>query len=126
MNEFDLNLKIKVLEEKAEALRGTLGVAISEAQIAREELANMNKPVITEDVAVDLVANICRVFSEALGNIDGSDLEIDLCLEYDNKITIDGISGLDDIDEPADEIHDILSDVFNIVSELDEDIYNKP
>ena len=126
MNKEQLKVKLATLEANEKIKRQELGVATSAAQVAREELANVNKPVITEDVAVDLVADICRVFSEALGNIDGSDLEIDLCLEYDNRIKIDGINGLDDIDEPADEIHDVLADVFNIVGELDEDIYNKP
>jgi hypothetical protein len=121
MDKNQLKTKLEVLETNETVKREELGVAISATQVVREELAEFGKPVITEDVAVDLVASICRVFSEALGNIDGSDLEIDLCLEYDNKITIDGINGLDDIDEPADEIHGVLSDIFNIVTELDDE-----
>jgi hypothetical protein len=120
MDKEQLKVKLATLEANEKIKRDELGVATSAAQVAREELAEFGKPRITEDVAVDLVANICRVFSEALGNIDGSDLEVDLCLEYDNRITIDGINGLDDIDEPADEIHDVLADVFNIVDDGDD------
>jgi hypothetical protein len=126
MNKEQLKAKLEALVANEAIKRDELGVAISSAQVAREELANINKPKITEDVAIDLVSNLCRAFNDALGNVDSSDFGIDFSLDYNNTVVVDGISGLDDIDAPEDEFHEILSDAFAIVEDEDEDVYNKP
>ena len=121
MDKENLKVKLEALEANEAIKRDELGVATSAAQVAREELANVNKPKITEDQAVDLVANLCRVFNEALGSVDSSAIEIEFSMDYDNRVVVDNISGLDEISEPEDEINDVLSDIFNIVTELDDE-----
>ena len=126
MNKEQLKAKLEALVANEAIKRDELGVAISSAQVAREELANINKPRITEDVANELVSNLCRAFNDALGNVDSSDFGIDFSLDYNNTVVVDDISGLDDIDAPEDAFHEILSDAFAIVEDEDEDVYNKP
>jgi len=126
MNKEQLKAKLEALVANEAIKRDELGVAISSAQVAREELANINKPKITEDVANELVSNLCRAFNDALGNVDSSDFGIDFSLDYNNTVVVDDISGLDDIDAPEDAFHEILSDAFAITLDEDEDVYNKP
>jgi hypothetical protein len=126
MNKEQLKAKLEALVANEAIKRDELGVAISSAQVAREELANINKPKITEDVANELVSNLCRAFHDALGGLDSSDLGIDFSLDYNNTVVVDDVSGLDDIDAPEDAFHEILSDAFAIVEDEDEDVYNKP
>ncbi len=126
MNKEQLKAKLEALVANEAIKRDELGVAISSAQVAREELANINKPKITEDVANDLVSNLCRAFHDALGGLDSSDLNIEFSLDYNNMVVVDDIGGLDDIDAPEDAFHSILSDTFAIIEDGDEDIYNKP
>ena len=122
MNKEQLKVKLEALEANEAIKREELGVAISSAQVAREELANINKPKITEDVANELVSNLCRAFHDALSGLDSSDLGIDFSLDYNNTVVVDDISGLDDIDAPEDAFHEILSDAFAIVEDEDEDL----
>ena len=126
MNKEQLKAKLEALVANEAIKRDELGVAISSAQVAREELANVNKPKITEDVANELVSNLCRAFNDALSGLDSSDLGIDFSLDYNNTVVVDDVSGLDDIDAPEDAFHEILSDAFAIVEDEDEDVYNKP
>jgi hypothetical protein len=126
MNKEQLKAKLEALVANEAIKRDELGVAISSAQVAREELANINKPKITEDVANELVSNLCRAFNDALGGLDSSDLGIDFSLDYNNTVVVDDVSGLDDIEAPEDAFHEILSDAFAIVEDEDEDVYNKP
>ena len=122
MNKEQLKAKLEALVANEAIKRDELGVAISSAQVAREELANINKPKITEDVANELVSNLCRAFHDALGGLDSSDLGIDFSLDYNNTVVVDDISGLSDIDAPEDEFHEILSDAFAITLDEDEDL----
>ena len=126
MNKEQLKAKLEALVANEAIKRDELGVAISSAQVAREELANINKPKITEDVANELVSNLCRAFHDALSGLDSSDFGIDFSLDYNNTVVVDDVSGLDDIDAPEDAFHEILSDAFAIVEDEDEDVYNKP
>ena len=119
MNKEQLKAKLEALVANEAIKRDELSVAISSAQVAREELANINKPKITEDVANELVSNLCRAFNDALSGLDSSDLGIDFSLDYNNTVVVDDISGLDDIDAPEDAFHEILSDAFAIVEDED-------
>ena len=121
MNKEQLKVKLEALEANEAIKREELGVAISSAQVAREELANINKPKITEDLAVELVSCLCRAFSDQLSNYDSGDLDIEFSLDYNNTVVVDNISGFDDLDAPEDEFHSILEDTFNIVRELEQD-----
>ena len=119
MNKEQLKIKLEALEANEAIKREELGVAISNAQVAREELANINKPKITEDVANELVSNLCRAFHDALDGLDSRDLNVEFSLDYNNTVVLDDISVLDDIDAPEDAFHEILSDTFAIIEAED-------
>ena len=119
MNKEQLKAKLEALVANEAIKRDELGVAISSAQVAREELANINKPKITEDVFIDLVSNLCRAFHDALSGLDSSDLNVEFSLDYNNTVCVDSIDGLDEIDAPEDAFHEILSDAFAIVEDED-------
>jgi len=121
MNKEQLKIKLEALVANEAIKRDELGVAISSAQVAREELANINKPKISEDLANELVSCLCRAFHDQLGSFDSSDLGIEFSMDYNNTVVVDNISGLDDLDAPEDEFHSILSDVFNVIDELEQD-----
>ena len=126
MNKEELELRHNLLETDVRVKSGDLEYANTALAKVKAELANINKPKITEDVANELVSNLCRAFNDALGNVDSSDFGIDFSLDYNNTVVVDDISGLDDIDAPEDAFHEILSDAFAITLDEDEDVYNKP
>jgi hypothetical protein len=126
MNKEKLKVRLGVLQANAEVLAEQLNDANNAAIAAAKELENINKPKITEDVANELVSNLCRAFNDALSSISTEDLGIDFSLDYNNTVVVDDISGLDDIDAPEDHFHEILSDIFAITLDEDEDVYNKP
>ncbi len=121
MDKEQLKVKLEALEANEAIKREELGVAISSAQVAREELANVNKPKISEELTNELVSNLCKAFYDRLGDCDSSDLDVEFSLDYNNTVVVDGISGLDDLDAPEDEFHSILSEAFNIIDELKQD-----
>lgn len=127
MDKEQLKIKLEALEANEAIKRDELGVAISSAQVAREELAEFGKPVITEDVANGIIERVRDVFAEIISEIDSSSAEVELGIEYDNTIVIESFN-LDSIEVDEDSIMEILIDTFNIdhSNDEDEDIYNKP
>ena len=123
MNKFDLKLKIKVLEEKSEALRGTLGVALSEAQLAREELADLGKPVLSEGMVSELVEQLESVFADTISNIDTCNLNPEFSLNY-NEVSLDSID-LDNVGVDTDELHTVFSEFFAIKADEDMDLQDE-
>ena len=107
MNKEQLRVKLEALEANEAIKREELGVAISSAQVAREELANVNKPKITEDLANELVSCLCRAFDDTLGDVESGDFDIEFSLDYNNTVVVDNINGLDEVDAP--EGHSIAS-----------------
>jgi hypothetical protein len=113
MDKEQLKVKLATLEANEKIKRDELGIATSAAQVAREELANVNKPVITEDVANDIIERVRDAFAERLSGIDSDQANVELGIEYDNTIVIESFD-LDDIDMDEDSIMEILIDTFNI------------
>ena len=114
MDKEQLKVKLATLEANEKVKRDELGVATSATQVAREELAEFGKPVITEDTANDIVERVREAFRERLSEIDSSQAEVELGIEYDNTIVIEGFN-LDDIEMDEDSIMEILIDTFNIL-----------
>ena len=121
MTKEELELRHNLLETDVRVKSGDLEYANAALAKVKAELANINKPKITEDVANELVSSLCNAFHDALSGLDSSDLGIDFSLDYNNTVVVDDISGLDDIDAPEDAFHEILSDVFAITLDEDED-----
>ena len=119
MNKEELELRHNLLETDVRVKSGDLEYANTALAKVKAELANINKPKITEDLANELVSCLCRAFNEALGDVDSSDFDIEFSLDYNNTVVVDNINGLDDVDAPEDAFHSILSDVFAIVEDED-------
>jgi len=113
MDKEQLKVKLATLEANEKVKRDELGVAASATQVAREELAEFGKPVITEDTANDIVERVREAFRERLSAIDSDQAQVELGIEYDNTIVIESFD-LDDIEMDEDSIMEILIDTFNI------------
>ena len=116
MDKENLQTKVEALEANVQAKQNELGVAMSKAQMAREELANAGKPKLSQDTLVVLVEKLQDIFQDALNDADTSDLSPEFSIDYGNEVR------LDCIDMSAIEIHDcdiesVFDEVFNIVSD---------
>jgi len=114
MDKEALKLKVATLAANLEVKSDERNTAAVQLETAKNELRDVGKPVITEDVANEIVSRVCNAFCESLGNIDSDDIEIDFSMDYDNRVIVDGINGFDDIDADEDSIMEILIDTFNI------------
>ena len=91
MDKEALKLKVATLAANLEVKSDERNTAAVQLETAKNELRDVGKPVITEDVANEIVSRVCNAFCESLGNIDS-----------------------DDIDADEDSIMEILIDTFNI------------
>ena len=116
MDKENLQTKVEALQDNLKVKHDELTVIQEQLNVARHELANADKPVLSQDIMCDLVNKLQDVFQEALNNADTSELNPEFSIDYDNTVV------LDCIDMSAIEIHDCdiestLEEVFNIVSD---------
>ena len=119
MDKEELKIKLEALEANVEVRRDELGFAISAAQVAREEIANAGKPVISQSTADDLVEHLTEMFSDVMRNVDTSDLDVEFgingceiyleCLDVSN------------IDVSDHDVQSVLEDFFAIEEDEDDD-----
>ena len=119
MNKQELQIKIADLDQKTEAQRNALGITISEAQVMRERLDEVGKPVISEDMMTDLVQQLERVFAETIENIDCDNLSPEFSLNY-NEVSLDRID-LDDVGVDPTDIQDVFEQYFVVKTIEDEE-----
>jgi hypothetical protein len=119
MNKEQLKAKLEALVANEAIKRDELGVAISSAQVAREELANINKPVISESVAADLVEQLAEMFRDVISNADPGDLNPEFGLNG-SEIYLECID-VSDIGVSDHDINGVLEDFFAIEEDKDED-----
>jgi len=120
MDKENLQTKLEALEANVQAKQNELGVAMSEAQMAREELANAGKPKLSQDTMCDLVNRLQDIFQDALNDADPNDLSPEFSLDYGNEVRLDCID-MSAIELHACDIESVLEEVFNITNE-DEDL----
>ena len=116
MDKEQLKTKVEALQDNLQVKHDELTEVQQQLSVARNELANADKPKLSQDTMVDLVSRLQDAFQQALENADTSDLSPEFSIGYDNTIE------LDCIDMSAIEIHDcdiesVLEEVFNIVSD---------
>ena len=119
MNKEQLKVKLAYAEAQVEQKRDELGFAASAAQVAREELANIGKPVISESVAADLVEQLAEMFRDVLSNAHPSDLNPEFGLNG-SEIYLECID-VSDIGVSDHDINGVLEDFFAIEEDKDED-----
>ena len=116
MDKENLQTKLEALEANVQAKQNELGVAMSEAQMAREELANAGKPKLSQDDAIVLVEKLQDIFQDALNDADPNDLSPEFSLDYGNEVRLDCID-MSAIELHACDIESVFEEVFNIVSD---------
>ena len=120
MNKEELELRHSLLETDVRVKSGDLEYANTALAKVKKELADIGKPKITEEQAVELVEKLCELFGNAMSEIDPSDLDVEFSLDYNNTIVVDCINGLGDMEPPEDEIHEVIASIFNINYKEDE------
>jgi hypothetical protein len=116
MDKENLQTKLEALEDNVKVKQNELGIAMSQAQIAREELANAGKPKLSQDDAIVLVEKLQDIFQDALNDADTSDLSPEFSIDYGNEVRLDCID-MSAIEIHACDIESVLEEVFNIVSD---------
>jgi hypothetical protein len=111
-----LKTKVEALEANVEVKRDELGVAMSEAQVAREELANAGKPKLSADRASDLVDLLQGMFHDILNDFDTSDLDVEFGIGYDNRIELENVD-MSAIEVHSCDIETVLEQIFCIVAD---------
>tara|TARA_B110000211_G_scaffold101961_1_gene118644 strand:+ start:977 stop:1333 length:357 start_codon:yes stop_codon:yes gene_type:complete len=117
MNKEELELRHNLLETDVRVKSGDLEYANTALTKVKKELADINKPKITEEQSVELARQLCGLFNSAMSEIDPSDLDVEFSMDYNNTIVIDCINGLGDMDPPEDEIHEVIASIFNVTIE---------
>ena len=75
MDKENLKVKVEALKANEETAREALESARTQRLRAEVELANADKPVISESLVEDLVDQLTEMFSDVMCNIDTSDLD---------------------------------------------------
>jgi hypothetical protein len=115
-----LKTKVEALEANVEVKRDELGVAMSEAQVAREELANAGKPKLSADRASDLVDLLQGMFHDILNDFDTSDLDVEFGIGYDNRIELENVD-MSTIEVHSCDIETVLEEFFAIEEDEESD-----
>ena len=116
MDKEQLKTKVEALQDNLQVKHDELTEAQEQLNVARHELANADKPTLSQDTMVDLVSRLQNAFQQALEDADTSDLSPEFSIDYGNTVV------LDCIDMSMIEIHDcdiesVFEKVFNIVSD---------
>ena len=117
MNKEELELRHNLLETDVRVKSGDLEYANTALTKVKKELADINKPKITEEQSVALVEKLSELFANAMSEIEPDQLDVEFSLDYNNTIVIDCINGLGDMDPPEDEIHEVIASIFNVTIE---------
>ena len=88
MNKEQLKTKVDALQANLDVRESELRTAQVELNVALNELADAGKPVISCDLAGDLMDQIEEMFSETLNNVCPEDLSPEFGLNY-NEITLE-------------------------------------
>ena len=97
-------------------IRDRLTEIQEQLNVARHELANANKPTLSQDDAIVLVERLQDVFQDVLNDADPNDLSPEFSLDYGNEVRLDCID-MSAIEIHACDIESVLEEVFNIVSD---------
>jgi len=120
MNKEQLRVKLNALETDVNTRRQELGVAIADAQVVREEIADAGKPVISQSIADDIVTQLSEMFRDVIGECDPCDMSPEFSMSY-NEVCLDALD-MSNIGVSDHDIQSILEDFFAIEEDEDEDL----
>ena len=121
MDKENLQTKVETLIANLKVKHDELTEVQEQLTVARRELANANKPTLSQDDAVVLVEKLQDIFQDALNDADPNDLSPEFSLDYGNEVRLDCID-MSAIEIHACDIESVLEEVFNIT---DEDFVNE-
>ena len=116
MDKVYLQTKVEALQDNLKVKHDELTEVQEQLTVARRELANANKPTLSQDDAVNLVDLLQGMFHDILNDCDTSDLSPEFSIGYDNTIELDCLD-MSSIEIHACDIENVLEQVFNIVSD---------
>jgi len=116
MNKENLQTKVEALQDNLKVKHDELTEVQEQLNVARNELANADKPTLSQDDAVVLVEKLQDIFQDALNGADTSDLSPEFSIDYGNEVRLDCID-MSAIELHACDIESVLEEVFNIVSD---------
>ncbi len=120
MDKENLQTKVEALQDNLKVKHDELTEVQEQLNVARRELANANKPILSQDDMVNLVDLLQGMFHDILNDCDTSDLSPEFSIGYDNTIELDCLD-MSRIEVHSGDIESVLEQVFNITDE-DEDL----
>ena len=121
MNKEQLKVKVEALRANEVIANDALSNARSQREKAEQELADAGKPVISESIVSDLIAELESVFADTISNIDTSDLSPEFGLNY-NEVYLESLD-LDNVGIDTNELQVVFEQFFAIKDdeELEQD-----
>ena len=121
MDKEQLKVKVEALRANEVIANDALSNARTQRMRAEQELADAGKPVISESIVSDLIAELESVFADTISNIDTSDLSPEFGLNY-NEIYLEGLD-LDNVGVDTNELQVVFEQFFAIKDdeELEQD-----
>ena len=116
MDKENLQTKVEALQDNLKVKHDELTEIQEQLNVARVELANVEKPKLSQDDAIVLVEKLQDIFQDALEGADTSDLSPEFSIDYGNEVRLDCID-MSAIEIHACDIESVLEEVFNIVSD---------
>ena len=116
MDKENLQTKVEALQDNLKVKHDELTEVQEQLNIARRELANANKPTLSQDDMVNLVDSLQGMFHDILNEADTSDLSPEFSIDYGNEVRLDCID-MSAIEVHSSDIEMVLEQVFNIVSD---------
>ena len=116
MDKENLQTKVEALQDNLKVKHDELTEVQEQLNVARRELANANKPTLSQDDMVNLVDLLQGMFHDILNDADTSDLSPEFSIGYDNTIELDCLD-MSSIEVHSGDIESVLEQVFNIGDE---------
>ena len=116
MDKENLQTKVEALQDNLKVKHDELTEVQEKLNVARRELANANKPTLSQDDMVNLVDLLQGLLHDVLNAADPNDLSPEFSLDYGNEVRLDCID-MSAIEVHSGDIENVLDQVFNIVSD---------
>jgi len=118
MTKAELQAKVTELELTLNSLELNAKTVKDDLRIVNIRLENVNKVKITRDVVND-IRNVIEesIRESSLSNVDSYDVDFEI--DYNNSLSLGSIE-FNDADQLSEEISDGIENLFNIISDEDE------
>jgi len=118
MTKAELQNKVNELELTLNSLELNAKVVKDDLKIVESQLEAVNKVKITRDIVNDIRDVIEQsINASSLSNVDS--YEVDFEIDYNNSLALGSIE-FNDTDQLSEEISDGIENLFNIISDEDE------